>query len=219
MASVFGHSIAALTIGKAGFKHVFDRKLGVLAVLCACAPDLDVVGFLFGIRYLSQWGHRGFTHSLVFAAVFGWLVAWIFYRGEVSYWKKAAVLTLSTASHGLLDMLTDGGRGVAIFWPVSSERHFFPVAANPGFAVAPERFSWRMGGGSSARSWFGLGCRASLYCYSAGCSVQSDIRNQAIRNKKKPLHRIRRRGHPKNQLLKTSILQIGFRQILCFSIC
>ena len=29
-------------------------------------------------------------------------------------------------SHGLLDMLTDGGKGVALFWPLSGKRLFFP---------------------------------------------------------------------------------------------
>jgi inner membrane protein len=30
------------------------------------------------------------------------------------------------ASHGLLDMLTNGGHGVAYFWPWSTDRHFLP---------------------------------------------------------------------------------------------
>lgn len=33
---------------------------------------------------------------------------------------------LSGASHGLLDMLTNGGLGVAYFWPFSDHRFFFP---------------------------------------------------------------------------------------------
>lgn len=31
------------------------------------------------------------------------------------------------ASHGLLDMLTNGGHGVAYFWPWSEHRHFLPA--------------------------------------------------------------------------------------------
>jgi inner membrane protein len=34
--------------------------------------------------------------------------------------------TAVTASHGLLDALTDGGRGIAFFAPFSNHRYFFP---------------------------------------------------------------------------------------------
>lgn len=37
-------------------------------------------------------------------------------------------------SHALLDALTDGGLGVALFWPLSDERIFFPWRPIP---VAP----------------------------------------------------------------------------------
>jgi inner membrane protein len=33
---------------------------------------------------------------------------------------------MACASHGLQDMLTNGGHGVAYFWPWSHERHFLP---------------------------------------------------------------------------------------------
>ena len=33
---------------------------------------------------------------------------------------------LLTASHGILDALTNGGLGIAIFSPFSNERYFFP---------------------------------------------------------------------------------------------
>lgn len=46
---------------------------------------------------------------------------------------------LVLASHGLLDMLTDGGMGIAVFWPWSDERHFFawhPLPVAPiGFRI------------------------------------------------------------------------------------
>jgi membrane-bound metal-dependent hydrolase YbcI (DUF457 family) len=38
------------------------------------------------------------------------------------------------ASHGVLDALTDGGKGVAFFSPFDTTRHFFPVRPIP---VAP----------------------------------------------------------------------------------
>lgn len=45
-----------------------------------------------------------------------------------------ALVFAATASHALLDMLTDGGLGVALFVPVSNARLFFPVRP---IAVSP----------------------------------------------------------------------------------
>ena len=39
-------------------------------------PDADVFGLLVGIPYDSMFGHRGLTHSLLFAAAVGGLAAW-----------------------------------------------------------------------------------------------------------------------------------------------
>ena len=44
------------------------------------------------------------------------------------------VTLVVVASHGPLDALTDGGEGVALLWPFSSERFFFPWRPIP---VAP----------------------------------------------------------------------------------
>jgi len=37
-----------------------------------------------------------------------------------------AFLLFAVTSHGLLDMMTDGGRGVALLWPFDSTRYFAP---------------------------------------------------------------------------------------------
>ena len=34
-------------------------------------PDADVIGFGLGVRYEDPWGHRGATHSLMFALALG----------------------------------------------------------------------------------------------------------------------------------------------------
>jgi len=45
------------------------KRVWVLGVACAIVPDLDVIGFYFDVHYQDFWGHRGFTHSLLFAAL------------------------------------------------------------------------------------------------------------------------------------------------------
>lgn len=68
MASLFGHGILAYTISR-----VIDRKalkrLTLLAIISSIFPDIDVIAFKFGIPYEHVFGHRGFTHSLLFACL------------------------------------------------------------------------------------------------------------------------------------------------------
>lgn len=94
-------------------------------------PDADVIGFGFGIRYQDEWGHRGASHSLVFALATGILVgvlAPLFKRRPV---RTGLIATLVVASHGLLDTLTDGGLGIALFWPFDLTRYFAPWTPIP----------------------------------------------------------------------------------------
>jgi len=92
-------------------------------------PDVDAVGFLFGVPYRSLLGHRGLTHSIAFAALVG-IVAGAFAlrkmrSGPGTRWL-VVYFTLVTLSHPLLDMMTNGGLGVALFTPFSPARYFLP---------------------------------------------------------------------------------------------
>ena len=91
-------------------------------------PDIDVIAFSFSIPYEAMFGHRGFTHSFFFAALVG-AAAWhLLHRPGSDSHRLALFLwfTAVTASHGLLDALTNGGRGIAFFAPFSDHRYFFP---------------------------------------------------------------------------------------------
>ncbi|HAY89330.1 MAG TPA: metal-dependent hydrolase [Bacteroidetes bacterium] len=124
MASIFGHSLAALALGKTFSEELRKPKFWILGILCSIAPDADVLGFNFGIPYDSFWGHRGFTHSFFFAALFGSLIAFVFYKFKRP--TLALYFTLCTASHSILDAMTNGGRGVAFFSPFENSRYFLP---------------------------------------------------------------------------------------------
>jgi len=129
MASVFSHAVAALAIGACFYQPGTPKRVWVIGALCSVIPDLDVIGFEFGIRYGDFWGHRGFTHSLLFAALLASAVALLLFRqavpglGGFSLWSY---FFLATASHGLLDAMTDGGLGVAFFSPFNNTRYFLP---------------------------------------------------------------------------------------------
>jgi inner membrane protein len=108
----------------------------ILGMTCSIVPDLDVIGFYSGIQYGDLWGHRGVTHSLLFAGLLSAAFVAMWYRRKA---RAAQVgifvyLFLCTASHGVLDALTDGGLGVALFSPFDTSRYFFsarPVAVSP----------------------------------------------------------------------------------------
>jgi len=99
-------------------------------------PDIDVISFAFGIRYEDMFGHRGFTHSFFFAALAGLVAARAVTRSAsnphalgVGSWALGVLwvwFAAITASHGVLDAFTNGGRGIAFFSPFSNHRYFFP---------------------------------------------------------------------------------------------
>ena len=89
-------------------------------------PDADVIGFPFGIRYADEWGHRGASHSLMFAVVVGAAVGALAPRFKRPALRTAITSILVIASHPLLDTLTNGGLGIALFWPFDLTRYFAP---------------------------------------------------------------------------------------------
>jgi inner membrane protein len=129
VASAISHAVAALAIGACFYRPGVPRRVWAVGALCAVLPDLDVLGFRLGIHYEDTLGHRGFSHSLVFAALLAtFLVTVVFRRGVPMLSRSAlfAFLFLATASHGFLDAMTDGGLGVAFFSPFSNTRYFLP---------------------------------------------------------------------------------------------
>lgn len=160
MASIFGHIAASTAVGYAFFPKQVRPATLLLAGFCAFAPDLDVLAFRFGIPYGSEWGHRGWTHSLVFGVVFGSLMAW-FYQNQTAAVNRRNIflwLAVSAISHPLLDMLTNGGRGCALWWPFSAERIFFPFRPIQVSPMSASDFisEWGLTVLASEAVWIGL---------------------------------------------------------------
>jgi inner membrane protein len=129
MPTVVGHALLGGVSGWALPREQVPIRAVWIGALCAAAPDADSVGFSLGVPYGHWLGHRGFSHSLVFAVLLAATVVAVYrllpaYRG--SRWVLAWYLAACTASHGLLDAMTDGGLGVAFFSPFSNRRFFLP---------------------------------------------------------------------------------------------
>ena len=134
MPSFFAHAISALPVARSFGGSKF-RKLALWSAVCAVLPDADVVAFQFGIPYESVWGHRGITHSFFFAALLASVLVLTVFKGSgKGRFAAWCCLFLSTASHPLLDAMTNGGLGVALWAPFSNERFFFsfrPIQVSP----------------------------------------------------------------------------------------
>ncbi len=129
MPSVLSHAVAALGISACFYRPGVPNRLWLAGAVCSMLPDIDVVGFHFGIHYGDFWGHRGFTHSLAFAALLASTILVLAFRTGVPDLTRLSLwlyLFLATASHGFLDAMTDGGLGVAFFAPFDNTRYFFP---------------------------------------------------------------------------------------------
>jgi inner membrane protein len=157
MPTIPTHAVAAVALGTAFPRSVVSSNWLAIGAVCAMLPDADVMGFRFGIQYGDLLGHRGLTHSLAFAAllaagaiVIGRRVDATSHRGLLWLYVFAA-----TASHGLLDALTNGGLGVALFAPLDETRYFFgvrPIVVSPigltrifsqrGLAVISSELRW-----------------------------------------------------------------------------
>ena len=105
-------------------------RFWLAAVVCAVLPDIDVIGFGLGVHYGDMLGHRGFTHSLLFALVVAVVTVALVFRDaqplSKMWFRLVTCFFVVTASHGVLDALTNGGLGVAFFAPFNSTRYFFP---------------------------------------------------------------------------------------------
>lgn len=161
MASVFGHALVGGTLSK-----ILDRRaskvLMLLAILSAVFPDVDVMSFKLGYSYEHWLGHRGFTHSILFAVIWSGILSIVF--GKKDKVLFFTVLFLSTSSHAILDAMTNGGLGVGFFIPFENTRYFFgcrPIQVSP---IGVERFfsEWGLRVIMSELIWIEIPCGVVL---------------------------------------------------------
>ncbi len=159
MPTVVSHAL----LGAAAFTCVARGRRGArlgatAAAALAALPDADVLWW--GLTtYGAPWGHRGMTHSLAAAVVLGGGAA-LLLRRRVAVPGGALglglLLAVVTASHGALDALTDGGRGIGFLLPFDERRFFAPARPIP---VAPIGFDplspwlWRVLGAEALLLW------------------------------------------------------------------
>ena len=130
MASVFSHALVAVTASRLAFRADRHNRIATWGAVLSILPDLDVLGFPLGVGYGDFFGHRGFSHSLVFALSVSALAVVSRFRDvprwSGAWWGLIGFFFVVTASHGLLDAMTNGGLGIAFFSPFENSRYFLP---------------------------------------------------------------------------------------------
>ena len=145
MPTVLSHPAVPLAIALGTGGEVTPPRPLLAGVICSVLPDLDSVGFWAGVPYEHLFGHRGFSHSLFFALVVG-LLGWVAASSlNVRPTWAFLFLFIGTASHGLLDTLTNGGLGIALLSPFSNRRFFFPWRPIPVSPIGLGGFLSRRG--------------------------------------------------------------------------
>ena len=147
MPTVFTHALVGGAFTQVAPAGLPRWKVILVFVFVAIVPDLDVIAFSLGIPYTHPLGHRGFSHSLLFAGVLSALVCLAFFyepsRLSKRWWWLVGIAFLAAASHGLLDTATDAGKGIGLFIPFSSKRFFFEFRPIRTATVNPLTFFQR----------------------------------------------------------------------------
>ncbi len=146
MASPIAHAVFGASLWPLFRDPSAPPRMWAWGAALAVLPDIDFVGFQLGVPYDALFGHRGFTHSIVFALAAA-TAAWYMLRREAAASAGPfawCFLALAALSHGVFDALTDGGLGVAFFAPLDNTRYFFPFRPIPVSPLSITRFlSWR----------------------------------------------------------------------------
>lgn len=119
------HALVPIAAALAFSPRPVPWRLVIAAALAAALPDADWIAHHFlRVPYSSIYSHRGAAHSLFAALAVGCLAAWLHKWLKVGALTAGVVIAAAMASHGILDMMTSSGRGVAYLWPLSSARLF-----------------------------------------------------------------------------------------------
>jgi len=179
MATIFSHGIVAFTAGKFFPASVISSKVVFAGIVLSMIPDADVLTFYFNIPYEHPLGHRGFSHSVLFAIIAGLFITFLFKRKLRFTRSEFAIvflyLFLCTLSHGILDAFTSGGKGVGFFIPFENSRYFFafrPILVSP---IGLDNFlsSWGLAVMKSEFRFVWIPCIVALSLLWAGRKIQS----------------------------------------------
>lgn len=152
MPSPIAHSISGYALSRLPFvnkqlpgKVIALTPLAALyGIFVSCLPDLDFLPqIVTGIRF-----HRGPSHSLVAAVLVSALLAFVIHRFRKSTRRQThygGLFKLTIGFYGmhlLMDLVTAGGSGMPLLWPLSDRTFSAPFSLFP--PVHHSRGLWDM---------------------------------------------------------------------------
>lgn len=87
MPSIITHAAVPLALWCAADRGRIPPRLLAAGVIAAMLPDADVLAFALHIPYADAFGHRGASHSLLFAGVLATLAAVLAFFGSGRPWS------------------------------------------------------------------------------------------------------------------------------------
>jgi len=181
-------SITHLALGACTGELILGRKLGKKAMLIgaivANIPDVDILAGFFVPGDESLVLHRGITHSLLFALVFGFLLALLAkrFKPDIGLGLYSFFFCFEIALHDLLDTCTSYGTG--LLEPFSHHRfsiHLLYVA-DPLFSISLIVAAvYLLFGRKKRRQWAtgGLVIAVLYFCIACICKVVVDNKTDA----------------------------------------
>lgn len=130
-------SLTQVILGAAIGEAVAGRKIGIKAAfwggIAGTIPDLDVFLRSFYHPLDAALVHRGFSHSFLFALIFGPIFAWVthkIYRSKYALNDWRWLWFLGIITHPMLDMFTN--YGTQFLWPL-----MYRITFNSVFVIDP----------------------------------------------------------------------------------
>src|SRR5919108_5246228 len=130
--SLAGYAIYNFSVAPTNHNRV---KLAFLCIFMATAADLDFLpGIIVGRPHLY---HHTITHSLVFAFIASLVIAGIVSIRMKPFSRIFSLCFISYLSHIFIDFFEFSGHhshrggisgGMPLFWPISKEKFFSPIA-------------------------------------------------------------------------------------------
>ena len=140
MPTILSHPAVPLALAVGLGRDAVPKRLLGAGIVASVLPDLDVVAFRLGVPYAAEFGHRGFSHSILFALLAALAGASLFQLWRSTFLRSFVFLFAAAVSHGILDSFTNGGLGIAFLWPWSGERFFAPVQMIEVSPIGVDRF-------------------------------------------------------------------------------
>ncbi|TGS13552.1 metal-dependent hydrolase, partial [Mesorhizobium sp. M1C.F.Ca.ET.187.01.1.1] len=90
MPSIITHAAVPLALWCAADRGRIPPRLLAAGVIAAMLPDADVLAFALHIPYADAFGHRGASHSLLFAFVLAAVAAVLAFFGSGRPWSAVS---------------------------------------------------------------------------------------------------------------------------------